>query len=48
MVNYVTDRMNYENLDWTFAEFRRNAYKEFEKLPPEPDYLDDIIKLAVK
>ncbi len=46
--NHATARINYVNLDWTPAEFRRSDYKEFEELPPKPEHLDNIIKLAEK
>ncbi|WP_418417348.1 ATP-grasp fold amidoligase family protein [Blautia sp.] len=46
MENHDTARISFVNLDWTPADFRRNDYKEFEKLPKKPEHLDDIIMLA--
>lgn len=46
MEEHTTAKVSYVNLDWTPAEFRRSDYQEFDSLPPKPERLEDIIKLA--
>ena len=46
MEEHTTAKVSYVNLDWTPAEFRRSDYQEFDSLPPKPEQLEGIIKLA--
>lgn len=48
MENHSTAHISYVNLDWTFAKYRRNDYQPFDKLPPKPVHLDEMIELSRK
>lgn len=34
------------NLDWTFADFHRTDYREFEEMPEKPLGYDDMVRCA--
>ena len=44
--NHDTARISYVTLDWKQAEFYREDYKPFEKLPPKPVNFNKMIELA--
>ena len=44
--NHNTARISYVTLDWKQADFYRNDYKPFNKLPPKPINFDKMVKLA--
>lgn len=41
-------RISFLNLDWSFAEFQRSDYRQFDELPPKPSCLDEMIEIARK
>ena len=44
---YVSnERISFLNLDWSFAEFQRSDYRQFDELPPKPSCLDEMIEIA--
>lgn len=46
---YVSnERISFLNLDWSFAEFQRSDYRQFDELPPKPSCLDEMIEIARK
>lgn len=46
MENHETARVSFLNIDWTFANFKRNDYMSFEKLPNKPSKYDEMIEIA--
>lgn len=44
--NHETARISYVSLDWKPMPFARDDYKPFEKLPPKPDNLEEMIRIA--
>ncbi len=44
--NHDTARISYVTLDWKQADFYRDDYKPFDKLPPKPVNFDKMIQFA--
>ncbi|MCD7717143.1 MAG: glycosyl transferase [Lachnospiraceae bacterium] len=46
--DHSTALISYLTLDWQFAPFQRDDYKNFEKLPPKPSNFDEMLLVARK
>lgn len=44
--NHDTARISYVSLDWKPMPFSRRDYKPFDQLPPKPDNLEAMVKIA--
>lgn len=44
--NHETARISYVSLDWEKMPFCRDDYKPFEQLPPKPDNLEEMVRIA--
>ena len=46
--DHSTASISFVNLDWTFAPYERVDYKPFDKLPPKPEQLNEMIEICRK
>ena len=46
--DHRTARISFLNLDWTFANYHRDDYAEFETLPPKPINYETMLNIARK
>ena len=46
LTDHSKARVSYLNLDWTFSEFYRKDYKQYETIPEKPETFNDMIRFA--